>query len=350
MKIPNFALNSVYAKVKALYGKRLTEKNYNDLLRLNSVTEIAEYLRTRTAYAQIFEGLSSTEKLQRSRLENLLFNKMYDEMVSVMRFQKAAGNSLYEYFIMKYDIQQIINVISSLETKSENYFFTFPVFYNEHSKLDLYALAQAKTDMQILECTKHTVYYSALRDALTKYRLTGSLTALQTDLSVFLDGQFLSLAFGKGKPDKKSECLALYKCLNDTDFVSMLYRIKRFSFDGNSEQIVATPELTAFTVKELNAMRNASTAGELTEILKTTYLKAVAADEDNTDIHYRLNKYMFEQLVSTVRSSSSPEAVMLAYFHYNEFEIRNIINIIEGKRYSLAKDEIEAMLFVSRMP
>lgn len=350
MKMPNFALNSVYAKVKALYGKRLTEKNYNDLLKLNSIKEIAEYLRTKTAYSKIFEGLSSTEELQRSRLETLLFNKMYDEMISVIRFQKAAGSSLYEYFIMKYDIEQIIKVLSSLETKSENYFFTFSVFYNEHSKLDLYALAQAKTDMQLLECTKHTVYYSALRDALTKYRLTGSLTAFQTDLGVFLDRQFLSLTFGKHKPDKKNESLSLYKCINDIHFVSMLYRIKRFSSDSSFEQIITTPLLTAFTNKELNEMRNASTAEELTERLRKTYLKDFAADKNIPDIHYELNKYIFEKLTATVRSSSSPDAVMLAYFYFMEFEIRNIIHIIEGKRYALSETEIEAMIFGTRMP
>lgn len=346
MKMPDFALNSVYAKVKALYGKRLTDKNYTDLLKLNSINEIAEYLRTKTAYSEIFEGLSSTEELQRSRLETLLFNKMYNDMLSVIRFQKAAGSKLYEYFIMKYDVEQIIKVLSSLETKSDNYFFTFPVFYNEHSHLDLCALALAKNDMQLLECTKHTVYYPALRDALTKYRLTGSLAALQTDLRDFLDKQFISLTSGKKKIDEKSEIINLYKCINDINFVSTLYRIKRFDVDYRLSQLMANPIMTAFTKKEITAMQQASTVQELDSCFKSTYMKQVC---NTPDIHRALDEYLYRKLTLTVRRSSSADAVMFAYFHFTELEIRNIIHIIEGKRYSLPEKEISDLLCGTNM-
>lgn len=344
MKMPNFALNSVFAKVKALYGKRLTERDYNQLLKAESINDIAEYLRNGTSYSEIFEGLSSNEELQRSRLETLLFNKMYNEMIAVIRFQKAAGNSLFEYFIMKYDIEQIVKVLSSLETKSKNYFFTFPVFYNERSKLDLYALALAKNDTELLKCTKHTVYHTAVHEALTKYRLTGSLTAFQTDLSYFLDRQFIKLTSGKKKPDSKSELMKLYMCINDIDLVRTLYRIKRFAVKENFANTMASPVLTAFTSKELENMKNASTTQELTERLKKTYMKDIVCNTENSDIYHALTQYLFNQLTATLHRSTDASAVMFAYFHFAEIEIRNIIHIIEGKRYNLTEEEIRESL------
>ncbi len=346
MKMPDFALNSVFAKVRALYGKHLTEKNYNELLQLDSINEIAEYLRTKTSYSEIFEGLSSTNELQRSRLETLLFNKMYNEMISVMRFQKAAGSKLYDYFIMKYDTQQIIKVLSSMETKSDNYFFTFPVFYNEHSKLDLYKLASAKNDIQLLEYTKNTIYYATLKDALSKYRLSGSLIAVQSDFKDFLDLQFIKLTAGtkKDKPDAKSEISNLYKRINDVELVENLYRMKRFSIHNQIEQNMQTPILTSFSKKELTTLQNASTKEEMDEAVKNTHLKHLLSDTEEADIYSALNEYLFTQLTRTVRRSSSPDAVMFAYFHLAEIEIRNIIHIIEGKRYSLSPEEIGSML------
>lgn len=346
MKMPDFAMNSVFAKVRALYGKRLTAKNYSEMLELDSINEIAEYLRTKTSYSEIFEGISNTEEFQRSRLENLLFNKTYNEMVSVIRFQKAAGNDLYEYFIMKYDIQQIIKVLSSLETKSESYFFTFPVFYNERSKLDLYKMAQAKTDADILECTKNTVYYSTLRDALPKYKLSGSLTAVQAVFRNFLDEQFIKLVAGKKKTKlpEKSELGNLYKTINDINLVRMLYRIKRFVIPERIMEHITFPVITSFTKKQLDEMIHAENKEQLSEALRKTYLGSLADEIDRSDIFNASENYLFRLLTNTVRRSDDPEAVMFAYFNLSQAEIRNIIHIIEGVRYGLSSAEILPLL------
>lgn len=347
MKMPDFAMNSVFAKVRALYGKRLTAKNYNDMLNLNSINEIAEYLKTKTSYSEIFEGLSSTEEFQRSRLENLLFNKMYNEMVSVIRFQKAAGNNLYDYFIMQYDTEQIIKVLSSLETKSDSYFFTFPVFYNERSKLDLYKMAKAKTDKDILECTENTVYYTPLRDALPKYKISGNLTAVQIVFRNFLDEQFINLVSGKKKKnsiDEKSELVNLYKTINDINLIRMLYRVKRFSVSEKLSDYFSYPVVTSFTKKQIDEMVNAKDNRQMTEAVKKTYLANVVDGTNNHDIYYSTENYLFKILSNTVKRSNNPSAVMFAYFNLSTAEIRNIIHIIEGIRYGLSSIEILPML------
>lgn len=346
MKMPDFAMNSVFAKVRALYGKRLTVKNYNEMLNLTSINEIAEYLKTKTAYSEIFEGISNTEEFQRSRLENLLFNKMYNEMISVIRFQKAAGNELYEYFIMKYDTQQIIKVLSSLETKSDSYFFTFPAFYNERSKLDLYKMALSKTDDEILECTKNTIYYPTLRDALPKYRLSSTLSVVQADFNFFLDNQFIRLMSSKKKDTlpEKSETVDIYKRINDLSLVKALYRIKRFSLSEGVNTNINPPVVTLFTPKQLDEMIKSETSEQLCEVLSKTYLASLAAKIEDSDIYYATERMLFKMLSDAVSRSNDPQAVMFAYFNFAQAEIRNIIHIIEGIRYGLSPDEIRPML------
>lgn len=346
MKMPDYAMNSVFAKVRALYGNRLTKKNYSDMLNLNSINDIAEYLRTKTAYSEIFEGLSATEVYQRSRLENLLFNKMYNEMISVERFQKAAGNNLYEYFIMKYDIEQIIKVLSSLETKSDSYFFTFPLFYNERSKLDLYKISLAKSDQDILECTKNTVYHTVLRDALPKYRLSGNLTVLQTVFRNFLDEQFLLLLIGKskGKIPEKNETINLCKTINDINLVRMIYRIKRFDVTADIVEYLSSPVLTSFTKKQLNEMISAQTEEQTDEAVKKTYMSGLVDESHISGRFQATENYLFRILTNALRRSNDPETVMFAYFNLSQAEIRNIIHIIEGVRYGLPPEEILPML------
>ena len=42
----SYADNAVMAKAHAMYGKRLTKENYNDMLNCKSLVELANYLKT----------------------------------------------------------------------------------------------------------------------------------------------------------------------------------------------------------------------------------------------------------------------------------------------------------------
>lgn len=345
MKKPNFAGNAVYAKVKCLYGKRLKRKEYSDMLSLRSVNEIAEYLKTKTSYSEIFEGLTQPNEWQRSQLENLLFNKFYNELESIIRFQKAIGRNLYEYFIMKYDADQIINVLSSLETKSNSYIFTFPVFYNERSHLDLYKLAEAKNEEDLLTAAEGTVYYETLRDALSSYRLTKNLTAVQSAFRNMLDREFIKLVGGKKakKLSEKSEVGNLYKTLKDIHVINILYRLQRFNSAKDVYAPIKNIMLTSFTEKQLSEMLNAENTDELTQAIEKTYLAPIVKNA-NGDVFKSANEYAAAVLRNALNRSSDSDTVMFAYAYSAENEIKNIIHIIEGIRYGLTSTEIMPLL------
>lgn len=46
--------NVVLAKARTMYGRRLTEENYKDLLKCKTVREVASYLKDRTAYSKVY--------------------------------------------------------------------------------------------------------------------------------------------------------------------------------------------------------------------------------------------------------------------------------------------------------
>lgn len=341
----DFAGNAVYAKVKGLYGKRLKHKEYSELLSLRSVHEIAEYLKTKTSYSEIFEGLTPPGEWQRSQLENLLFNKLYNDLQSIIRFQKAAGSSLYEYFIMKYDTAQLINVLSSLETESNDYIFTFPVFYNERSHLDLYALATAKDTDALLRVTQGTVYHDTLKNALTAYHISKNLTAVQSEFRNLLDAEFIKLAAGKKKKklQDKNELGNLYKTMKDVHLLKVLYRLRRFAVSQDTRESIKNPVLTLFTQKQLEELLRAQTTQELNEAVKKTYLASIVTNAA-TDVYHAADEYLAAVMARTVSRSQNAGAVMFAYVFMSENEIKNIIHIIEGVRYGLPQTEILPLL------
>ncbi len=346
MKKPEFALNAVFAKVRCLYGNRLTDKNYSELLNMRSVNEIAEYLKTKTAYSEIFEGLNTAGELHRARLEELLSNKTYNDLERVIRFQKYAGSDLYEYFIIKFDTVQLMNAMSSIQSGSSDYLFTFPVFYNERSKLDLYRLAQAKSYEALLKTAENTIYYDTLRSAVSKYRLTNNLTDVQSEFRNFTDREFIKLAAGKKKNtlSNKDELGSLYRTMKDIHLIKVLYRMIRFYVSGETSKNIAEPTLTGFTRRQFEELTNARTFDSLGEAVSKTYLSGAVSGKNGEEVFRSADGYLYKVLKNAVSRSNDPDTVMFAYFHLCDFEVKNIIHIIEGVRYGLPPSEIKPML------
>ena len=58
-------------KAKAMFGKRLTASDYQQLLQKKSIPEIASYLKNETLFREALEGYSETG-LHRGQLEMLI--------------------------------------------------------------------------------------------------------------------------------------------------------------------------------------------------------------------------------------------------------------------------------------
>ena len=82
--------NAILAKSRAMYGRRLTERNYTELLNCHSVNEVANYLKNRTAYADIFEGTTTTD-IHRGQLETMLKKRVFDQYASLCRYEMSIG-------------------------------------------------------------------------------------------------------------------------------------------------------------------------------------------------------------------------------------------------------------------
>ncbi len=345
MKIKKFSENSVYAVVKYLYGGRLTEKNYRDLINLGSVRAVAEYLKSKTSYSAIFDGVNTSGELSRSRLENMLDNKMYDELEKTARFQKAAGSRLYEFFITKFDAVQIMNALAGIESGGNDYFFNFPVFYNERSRLDLYKLAKAKTREDLLKTIEGTIYEPVLNKCVKEYNLTKNLAAVQAEFRNFSDGEFLKL-LGRGKTEnlKKRELVKLYGAMKDVHIVKVLYRMTRFEDMDETAKLIQNPKITYFSKKELKSLCEKRTPEELDEALLGTYLSPIVKNSKKYGIFRSADEYIYKILTDAAGRSSDPDTVMFAYFNYSEIEIKNIIHIIEAIRYGLSPAEISPFI------
>ena len=50
------ASNAILAKARAMYGRRLTARNYQELLNCRDLPDLISYLKTRTSYSEALQA------------------------------------------------------------------------------------------------------------------------------------------------------------------------------------------------------------------------------------------------------------------------------------------------------
>ena len=90
--LSSFSEKAIFTKVKAMYGRRLTDAQYRALLHRRSVAEIVTYLRDETDYADVLADTAPTA-VHRQQLEHLLRKHRYLQYRTLLRYDTRRGES-----------------------------------------------------------------------------------------------------------------------------------------------------------------------------------------------------------------------------------------------------------------
>ena len=112
--LSSFASNAILSKARAMYGKRLREENYRDLLNCKTVSEVAGYLKNRTSYSGILAGINENE-VHRGQLEGKLRQKLFEDYASLCRYELSVGEHFADYLLEHGEIEQILHSLMYLD-------------------------------------------------------------------------------------------------------------------------------------------------------------------------------------------------------------------------------------------
>ena len=137
------AANSVLAKARAMYGKRMTAQNYSELLSCRSVGEAASYLREHTAYRNVFDGVPMGA-LHRRQLETLVHDHLSTQFASLCRYEKFIGDGFSAHFVMRSDVELLLHAIRRINR-------THP---DDFPKVKRFVFKKQKGKTHINQCAK----------------------------------------------------------------------------------------------------------------------------------------------------------------------------------------------------
>jgi V/A-type H+-transporting ATPase subunit C len=336
---------AVNTKIRAMEGRFLKKDDYANMIQKRSVAEVARYLREYTSYRSFLEDVN-TEKVSRRNLEEILKRNMIDNIDRLMHYYHDSYRDFIRSLYMKYEIEDLKRLARAIANgRKEEILREIPhLFIGKYSRVDPQRVFEAGTVRELIYSVRGSEFYDYLEPLLEGK--SDNLFRFETAL----DMAYFSIIRENWKRISAADRKVLEKwqgMVADLYNLQWVYRGKKFYRLSPEELLNYTINFgDRLTFADRKALCYAKSLEELYRLTMSTGYGFLFNKEETRDIYMerRLNRYIYYRLKALKRLYRMNIIQTVAYVLFLEFEIRDIISIVESIRYNLPPDEVKKFL------
>ena len=338
------------AKIRAMYGKRVTAEDYAELVTKQSVADIADYLKKNTHYSTILASVD-VNTIHRGFLESLLQRYNFELYGRITGFERIGRQEFYNFKILSAEIDIILSCMRFINAESEGQIESIPIYLNGMTSFDLIEISKVRSFSELLEFLKKTRYYELLKNVPTDEN--GRIDCGKGEY--ILRSYYYKRLVEASKHYRKSEAKKLdLMILTDIDLINIInaYRMKEFFGSDEKEIFDKTFSFDGRLPKAVLAELYSSDSGEefIKRFSKTYYGRVIAEnglDSKNADdLELCASRLRFKYAKTALRDSQTASVTVYAFMYLMGVELHNLISIIEGVRYGVPSKQIESLIIV----
>lgn len=339
---------AIMTKARAMYGKRVTADQYEELTRCRTVSEVASFLKTQTHFSGALAGITEMN-IHRGQLENLLHQDVFHSYSKLYRYLNTNSESLFRYVILEQEIAQILRLVLMLKAgNADSYILDLPGYLVSKANINLMEVAKVRSYDELISLmeTENSDYAEILKrfrpeDETHKIRYVACEHAFY---EYFFNKLFCMIQKTCSGSERK-ELTELLKMRVELLNITSIYRSKIY-FNAPVASVVHRlyPHYYKLSQKKINVMVEAKDQEQLDKLLaQSPYSKTLTNNDDSYIEHYtdRL-KYQINR--KYLHFSVNVSVVFYAYYTLSQIELNNVINIIEGIRYQISPQEMKNLI------
>lgn len=326
-----FVSSAVIVKIRSRYAKRMTYDEFDSLSSCHSVSDVAAYLMKKPIYCEVLSKINSQE-IRREFLESALSYSFLEDLSIIAKYDLSFGKNVFKYVITRFEVQQICKFLLFLKSHTVNKFECLaPSFFKSRSKIKFDNLNKAENYEHLLDAIKKTDYYNILN----KYNSDNfDINLIETNLYNYIFKLLLDYISSFSYKISKE----IKKVFYDYIDISNTIRIVRSKKFYNAEDNYISSIIFKFGDYKFSKY----------DILKKSSFSNFDFIDENIKSVKDLEKFSkilrFKWSKRNIRYSNVVEIIGFSYIILKEIEISNLINIIEGVRYNLPKEFIQATI------
>lgn len=336
---------AMLTKARAMYGKRLTPENYQELLRMKSVRDIAAYLKVMPGYADILSNIFP-DSIHRGQLELLLEKSLFQKYIRLSRYDISNRSSFLTFVISRFEVEQILRCIMFLNAgTSENFISELPGYLIVHATFPVMQLAEVRSFDDLLAVLERTKYEDTVRRYAPKEGARIDYTGCDVALYTLYYDEMFRLIDRLVKGKEKEELEELVKIQIELRNIAAIFRLKNY-FQINGEEIrqYLLPYRYKLREDKLKLLLDAEGGDKILSFIRTSpYGRQLEGDRFVyiEDYIRQINAYYNKRII---RFSFNAPAVVYGFMELMQLELLNITNIIEGIRYNMSPENIRKLL------
>lgn len=343
------ASNAILAKSRALYGRRLTGQDYQQLMNCRDLPEVITYLKSRTAYDRALEGADPT-RVRRAELEVRLRQNLFEQYGALCRYERNIGHDFYRYFILKAEVRALSNRLQELAVPGIEalQLYQMPDFIRRHTKLNMTALASARDLEGLAAAVEGTVYHPILTGFVEKAGFVldkDSVLQIQAALDQLIYNTMENLVQKKLHGAARKDMDYLLRRKSDLSAIVHMHRLKEMN---HADRAYLLPRLAVgcsnMSQKQLLYLMDATDSEDFVHRLARTPYASEFFGSPFTHVEDAVQRLDYRWHLKRLRFSTDPSVVMFCYIFLAENELTNLTHIIEGVRYHLPPEKIAPLL------
>ena len=339
---------AVNAKIRALEKDFLKREDYLNMIQKKSVVDVARYLKDNTSYGKLLKEIN-IDNISRRDMEDILKNNMIKNMDKLVYYFRDDYKEFIRSLYIKYEIEDLKILSRSIFNGKELETIEKPLsFLGKYSRVSPKSLFKSRTIRDLIYSLEGSEFFEFLiplvdgrRENLFRFEMT-------LDMGYFsiIQSRKLKISREDRKILKKWEGL-----LADLYNIQWVYRGKKFYSLSPEELLNYTINFgDKLTFRERKAMCYAKNLEELYKMIANTiYGFLFKKEEMYRDIYMerRINRFIYYKLKALDRQFSLSIIQTIDFVWSFEFEIRDIISILEAIRYDIPSEE--AMKFLVKV-
>lgn len=338
---------AINARIRAIVGKMLDDDDYHNLLNFSTVQDIFNYLHNNTYYHEHLGELSGHE-VHRRKFELILKKSFIEDYQVISRYLRSSSKAFFQHLFKKFEIEDLKMLLRTILIEhDEEYLKESLIYMGVGSEIDIQVLTGIKSYRDILNVFQKTDYYHVLSRFADKYEQDRNLFPVEMSL----DFQYFSRLEELGKKLSKSDYKYIEELVGaqvDLLNIQWIYRIKKY-YNMSSGEILnyIIPFHYKVSRDEFKKMSQADDPSDITNFIsyhsyRELFANAISGNNDIFEKYFLT--FLLKKSLKVKSLSFFNIGSIIAYLFIKEYEIRDIITIVEGVRYSLETDKIKEYL------
>lgn len=335
MQLSSVKYPAIHAKLNGMYAKKPKKTNLEELIKQNTTTQAIALLKN---WNEDLKNLEDNPK--RVKIKMQLDDILMKDIKKIYRLLNQKDKVVFAQFVSIYEIKCIKSVFRKLSSKSVMNEQTNEVEnWIDNIFTNLKGLQNVKDYEEFLNVLKKTPY-------ATIFMKCGE--AIE-EINIFeIENKLDKLYFEKMMKIARKYHSNLEDMIGkqiDLNNIIWIYRVKKnYHFSKEEVENILIHIHYKLKKSELEKLVEAKDEKEIKEILqKTFYGKYI--DFNNLDaLEENVDKYLYHVYQKYFRGNIFDVSSVYAYLGILEKENNDIMNIVEGIRYHLDKEEIRQKL------